>query len=106
MTQNFVVLKTYNNSDADALAGAHLADRAERRGPVPQRLADQLCPTVTRRAHRAAESSQSWGYKVTDFDGHFDFDLRDDIRKLQLSYGMTPDGHPSLRLLPARPPGP
>src|SRR6202451_3089121 len=38
-------------------------------------------------------------YKVADFDGHFDFDLRDDIRKLQLSYGMTPDGHPSRAFL-------
>jgi len=36
---------------------------------------------------------------VTDFAGHFTFDLRDDIRKLQLSYGMTPDGHPSRAFL-------
>ena len=38
------------------------------------------------------------GY-FADFDGHIDFDLRDDIRKLQLSYGMIPDGHPSRAFL-------
>ena len=41
----------------------------------------------------------SLGDKVADFDGHFDFDLRDDIRKLQQSFGMTPDGHPSRAFL-------
>ena len=35
------------------------------------------------------------GYKVADFDGHFDFDLRDAMRELQQRFGMVPDGHPS-----------
>jgi membrane-bound lytic murein transglycosylase B len=95
VTQNFVVLKTYNNSDAYALAVAHLADRL--RGAKPFRSAWPLNDFQPSRAARIALQKKlaGLGYKVADFDGHFDFDLRDDIRKLQLSFGMTPDGHPS-----------
>lgn len=95
VTQNFVVLKTYNNSDAYALAAAHLADRL--RGGGPFRTAWPLNDFQPSRAQRMALQRKlaAMGYKVADFDGHFDFDLRDDIRKLQQSYGMIPDGHPS-----------
>ena len=99
VTQNFVVLKTYNNSDAYALAVAHLADRL--RGAGRFRSAWPINDVQPSRSERIALQKKlaSLGYKVTDFDGHFDFDLRDDIRKLQLSYGMTPDGHPSRAFL-------
>jgi lytic murein transglycosylase len=99
VTQNFVVLKTYNNSDAYALAVAHLADRL--RGGGRFRSAWPINDVQPSRAERIALQKKlaSLGYKVADFDGHFDFDLRDDIRKLQLSYGMTPDGHPSRAFL-------
>ncbi len=39
------------------------------------------------------------GFKVADFDGHIDFDLRDDIRQMQRRFGMIPDGYPSRALL-------
>jgi len=39
------------------------------------------------------------GYKVTDFEGHVDFDLRDDIRAEQKKFGMVPDGNPTSALL-------
>jgi lytic murein transglycosylase len=95
VTQNFVVLKTYNNSDAYALAVAHLADRM--RGGAPFRTAWPLNDFQPSRTERIALQKKlaALGYKVADLDGHFDFDLRDDIRKLQVSYGMIPDGHPS-----------
>ena len=95
VTQNFVVLKTYNNSDAYALAVAHLADRM--RGGAPFRTAWPLNDFQPSRTERIALQKKlaALGYKVADLDGHFDFDLRDDIRKLQASYGMIPDGHPS-----------
>jgi lytic murein transglycosylase len=95
VTQNFVVLKSYNNSDAYALAVAHLADRM--RGATPFRTAWPLNDFQPSRSERVALQKKlaALGYKVADFDGHFDFDLRDDIRKLQVSYGMIPDGHPS-----------
>jgi membrane-bound lytic murein transglycosylase B len=98
VTANFVVLKAYNNSDAYALAVAHLADRL--RGGGPLRTAWPLNDFQPSRSERIALQKKlaALGYKVADFDGHFDFDLRDDIRKLQQGYGMIPDGHPSRAL--------
>ena len=95
VTQNFVVLKTYNNSDAYALAVAHLSDRLLGSGPI--RSVWPLNDFQPTRSERIALQRKfaALGYKVADFDGHFDFDLRDDIRKMQLGFGMIPDGHPS-----------
>jgi len=39
------------------------------------------------------------GYKVDDFTGHFDFELRDAVRELQRHFGMPVDGHPSRAFL-------
>ena len=39
------------------------------------------------------------GYKVKDFEGHIDFDLRDNIRAEQKKFGMLPDGNPTAALL-------
>jgi membrane-bound lytic murein transglycosylase B len=99
VTDNFIVLKRFNNSDAYALAVAALADRLRGlpafRGAWP---AGDFQPSRNQRIalqHRLAD----FGYKVADFDGHFDFDLRDAIRDLQQRFGMVPDGHPSRAFL-------
>jgi lytic murein transglycosylase len=99
VTKNFVVLKKFNNSDAYALAVAALADRLRGlpafRGRWP---AEDFQPSrATRIAlqHRLA----ALGYKIADFDGHFDFDLRDTVRDLQRRYGMIQDGYPSRAFL-------
>ena len=34
-----------------------------------------------------------------DFEGHIDFDLRDNIRTEQKKFGMLPDGNPTAQLL-------
>jgi len=39
------------------------------------------------------------GYKVNEFEGHIDFDLRDNIRAEQKKIGMLPDGTPTAALL-------
>ena len=39
------------------------------------------------------------GYKVNDFEGHIDFDLRDNIRAEQKKFGILPDGNPNGILL-------
>jgi hypothetical protein len=99
VTQNFVVIKTYNNSDAYALAVAHLADRMRGFGPFRGRWpANDFQPS---RAERVALQYRlkGLGYKVEDHDGHLDFAMRDDIRTLQQSYGMVPDGYPSRAFL-------
>jgi lytic murein transglycosylase len=99
VTQNFVVLKTYNNSDAYALAVAHLADRlyglGQIRGIWP---ANDLQPSRSQRIALQRKLA-SLGYKVAEFNGHFDFDLRDNIRAMQIKFGMVPDGYPSRAFL-------
>ena len=99
VTKNFVVLKTYNNADTYALAVAHLADRVG--GVAAFRTAWPLNDVQPSRSERIALQKKlaALGYKVADFDGHLDFDLRDAIRAEQVKYGMVPDGHPSPALL-------
>ena len=99
VTPNFVVLKTYNNSDVYSLAVSHLADRLRGAGPIrtPWRASD---PQLSREDRVALQKKLAQlGYKVKDFDGRIDFDLRDAIRAEQVKLGMLPDGHPTEALL-------
>jgi membrane-bound lytic murein transglycosylase B len=99
VTQNFVVLKTYNNSDAYALSVAHLADRLYGLGSIHAAWpANDFQPSRTERIALQRKLA-SLSYKVTDFDGHIDFDLRDDIRAMQQKFGMIEDGYPSRAFL-------
>jgi membrane-bound lytic murein transglycosylase B len=99
VTNNFIVLKQFNNSDAYALAVGELSDRMRGLGPIRAPWpANDFQPS---RGERMALQRRlaDLGYKVTDVDGHIDFDLRDDIRQMQLRFGMIPDGYPSRALL-------
>ena len=98
-SENFAVLKEYNNSDAYAVAVGHLADRLN--GGAPFKAA---WPADDRQLSRDARIGlqnklAALGYKVNDFEGHIDFDLRDNIRAEQKKFGMVPDGNPTAALL-------
>jgi len=99
VTDNFVAIKRYNNSDAYALAIAHLADRL-RGGPALAGSwpADdrQLSRDERIRLQRALAAR---GYPVNNFVGQIDFDQRDAIRDVQAKAGLRPDGHPDIALL-------
>lgn len=99
VTANFVVIKRYNNSDAYALAVAHLADRI--RGFPPIQTAWPANDVQPARDVRIALQRKlaALGYKVRNFTGHFDFDLRDAVREEQQKQGMIPDGHPGRKFL-------
>ena len=99
ITDNFVVIKRYNNSDVYALAATHLADRMRGRGPIQGQW-----PTDDRQlsmAERIAlqKKLSELGYPVRNFTGHFDFELRDAVRDVQVKAGQVPDGHPTPALL-------
>jgi membrane-bound lytic murein transglycosylase B len=99
VTENFAVLKEYNNSDAYAIAVGHLADRIHGAG-----LIKATWPKDDRQLSRDARIAlqkklSALGYKVSDFEGHIDFDLRDNIRSEQKKLGMLPDGNPTAALL-------
>jgi membrane-bound lytic murein transglycosylase B len=95
VTENFNVLKEYNNSDAYAIAVGYLADRIHGGGQIKA-----AWPKDDRQLSRDARVAlqkklAALGYKVNEFDGHIDFDLRDNIRAEQKKLGMVPDGAPT-----------
>jgi lytic murein transglycosylase len=98
-TENYPVLKEYNNSDAYVIAVGHLADRLRGGGPIrtawpkddPQLPRDQRIALQKKLAEL--------GYDVKKFEGHIDFDIRDHVRQEQVKFGMVPDGHPTAALL-------
>ena len=98
-TDNFAVLKEYNNSDAYAIAVGHLADRLRGGRPIQAKWpADDH--QLSRDARIALQRRlAALGYTVNDFEGHIDFDLRDNIRREQQKRGMVPDGNPTRALL-------
>ena len=99
VTPNFDVLKAYNNSDAYAIAVGHLADRMHGGGPIRATWPPGDRP-LSRDARVALQKKfAALGYKVNEFDGHVDFDLRDQIRIEQKKAGMVPDGAPTTALL-------
>ncbi len=99
VTDNYAVLKEYNNSDAYAIAVGHLADRMQGAAPFKAAWPRDDHP-LSRDARIALQKKlASLGYKVLDFEGHVDFDLRDNIRAEQKKFGMTPDGNPTPTFL-------
>jgi membrane-bound lytic murein transglycosylase B len=99
VTRNFIVLKRFNNSDAYALAVGHLADRIRGLAPIHATWPpNDFQPSRDERIalqHKLADL----GYKVQDFTGHFDFELRDNIRDVQRRNGLVADGHPGPAFL-------
>ena len=103
ITKNYDVLKEYNNSDAYAIAIGHLADRMAGGPPIKAAWPSTDRP-LPRDARVALQKRLSeLGYKVNtfqgNFQGHVDFDLRDNIRDEQVKHGMVPDGNPTPELL-------
>ncbi len=99
VTQNFNVIKLYNNSDVYALAVSYLGDRIRGGGLI--RAAWPKDDVQLSRADRIALQKKlaALGYKVNDFAAHIDFELRDSIRDVQKKFGMVPDGNPRPELL-------
>lgn len=99
VTENFAVLKEYNNSDAYAIAVGHLADRMHG-GALIKTTWPKDDRQLSRDARIALQKKLSGlDYKVNDFEGHIDFDLRDNIRAEQKKFGLVPDGNPTALLL-------
>lgn len=92
-TENFMVLKSYNFSDAYALSVGHLADRiANRHAPL---AGNWNVERPLNKAERIAmqEKMKALGYAVPRTDGRIGLEMRAVIRDYQNRNGMTPDGH-------------
>ena len=100
-TDNYSVIKQYNNSDSYALAVGLLADRLRGQGPVRAAWPREEHP-VSRLSRIALQHKLAdLGYRINDFEGHIDFDMRDSIRDVQVKFAMIPDGNPNEALLKA-----
>jgi len=99
VTENFVVIKTFNNSDAYALAVGTLSDRLRHSSPIRAVWpADDYQPSRDTRIALQRRLA-ALGFKIADFEGHLDFELRDAVREEQRRFGMTADGYPSRAFL-------
>jgi membrane-bound lytic murein transglycosylase B len=98
VTKNFEAIKRYNNSDAYALAAVELADRMRGVGPFRGHWPDDKPLSREERAE-LQRGLAALGYKVNNFQGQIDFDLRDNIREIQASASLVPDGNPDAALL-------
>jgi membrane-bound lytic murein transglycosylase B len=98
VTKNFEAIKRYNNSDAYALAAVHLADRMRGAGPIRARWPDDK-PLSREERVELQRALATLGYKVNNFQGQIDFDLRDNVREIQASAGLVADGNPDAALL-------
>ncbi len=98
-TENYEVLREYNNSDAYVLAVGHLADRLRGLGPIRAAWPADDHPLSRDERISLQRKLAAFGYKVKEFEGHIDFELRDTIRDVQVKFGLVPDGHPTAALL-------
>jgi membrane-bound lytic murein transglycosylase B len=99
VTKNFDVIKTYNISDVYALAVLHLADRFRGALPFSGRWPPNDVQLTREDRMRIQQELAKLGFKPNNMQGMIDFDLRDDIRAMQVKFGMTPDGHPTPEFL-------
>jgi lytic murein transglycosylase len=98
VTKNFEAIKRYNNSDAYALAAVHLADRLRGGGSIRTRWPDDK-PLSREERVELQRALAKLGYKVNNFQGQIDFDLRDNVREIQAGAGLVPDGNPDAAVL-------
>jgi membrane-bound lytic murein transglycosylase B len=100
-TQNFAVLKTYNNSDAYALSVAHLADRMNGRAAFVSAWPKDEQPLPREARKDLQQKLVAMGYSVDDTEGRISFAMRDTIRLVQAKVGLRPDGNPDWALMKA-----
>lgn len=99
VTENFMIIKRYNNSDAYALAVGHLADRLRGLGLIRGAWPSNDRQMTRDERIQLQNKLKEFGYAVYDFEGHIDFALRDAIRGVQMRLGLRPDGHPTSAML-------
>ena len=98
VTKNFEAIRRYNNSDAYALAAVELADRLRGAAPFRGHWPDETPLSREERVELQRDLAML-GYTVNNFQGQIDFDLRDNVREIQASAGLVPDGNPDAALL-------
>jgi len=98
VTGNYEAIKRYNLSDAYSLTVAGTANRLKGMDGYRGKWPDVI-PLNREQRIRMQKLMQSKGYPVNNVVGQIDFDLRDQIRILQVKFGLLSDGHPTETFL-------
>ncbi len=99
VTANYDVIKKYNNSDAYALAVAHLGDRIMGRAAIQGDWptdAPQLGKNEREEVQRRLKALGHYSEKI---DGRLGSGTREAVRRFQLAKGLVADGYASPALL-------
>jgi membrane-bound lytic murein transglycosylase B len=98
VTGNYEAIKRYNLSDAYSLTVAGTANRLKGMDGYRSKW-PEVIPLNREQRIRMQKLMQAKGYPVNNVVGQIDFDLRDQIRILQVKFGLLPDGHPTETFL-------
>jgi lytic murein transglycosylase len=99
LTSNFDVIKTYNSSDAYALAVGHLADRLAGRPAIAAEW-PVTAPRLTKpQVQDLQRRLRALGLYGGDGDGRVGSGTREAVRQYQLRQGLIADGFPTPALL-------
>jgi membrane-bound lytic murein transglycosylase B len=99
ITENFRVIRAYNNSQAYMLSVALLSDRIAGAGPLAGRWPTQDKPLSTAQALDLQKQLQRLGYPVGKLDGRIGEQAQTAIRSFQQRTGVTADGYATHALL-------
>jgi membrane-bound lytic murein transglycosylase B len=81
------------------LAAGQLANRMRGGGPIRASWPPEDRQLTLAERIGSQQKLAALGYDVHDFQGRFDFDLRDSIRDVQAKFGFLTDGCPTAALL-------
>jgi membrane-bound lytic murein transglycosylase B len=99
VTNNFGVLKRYNNSDKYALAVGLLADQIAGYGQLVRDWQRPFTKLSFEEKQELQKRLYDTGYYEGKFDGKIGSGSRKAIMAFQERAGLTPDGHPSMEVL-------
>ncbi len=99
VTDNFNVIKSYNNSTSYALGVALLGDAIAERGALRIAWPTHERQLTAAQVREMQSQLRKLGYNVGEIDGRAGETLRAAVRSYQEEIGAAPDGNPSLALL-------
>ena len=99
ITENFDVIKKYNNSDAYALGVSLLGDRIYGANPVEGAWPTHLKPLSQAESVEVQKRLVAHGYHLEKIDGKLGESTREAIRSFQIRHAMVPDGYPTMAVL-------
>ncbi len=101
ITDNFKVIKKYNNSDSYALGVALLGDRIGGAEPVQGSWPKDMRSLTKSESIEVQRRLLALGYPIEKVDGKLGENSREFIRNFQLKHGVVADGYPTVEVLKA-----